>query len=374
MAGTQRMTTHSAPDSRPRPDQVSVDASLVMPRPLEGYHHVTHVWSLADRSRTWIKIREPRDRILWFDRRCFQSEEDLLRALKKLDVACVPEVVEVGDTGFQGFIEGRTVGTWRWWASRRVPDAVFDQLVELFRETARIKPDMLTAERRCTADDRPKDGDSGGFLERLIFFMRSQVYEANKLAFGELFRKLGVTDESFSRLEEHVSGLTGRPFCLLHADLHRKNLIVDPNGRLWVIDWELAMVGDPLYDLATHLYLMRYPKTQADRMAQEWCRVVERVSPGSSFGWEQDLPRYLAFKRAQSVFTDVIRESLKLRERNRFNWPALPGTTRKLHRILAAAAEPLGLATVATQAQIMSALIQWHRTTPTHLRKTPDPS
>ncbi|CAM5643364.1 hypothetical protein SGRIM128S_09667 [Streptomyces griseomycini] len=33
--------------------------------------------------------------------------------------------------------------------------------------------------------------------------------------------------------------------------------IVDPQGGLWVIDWELAMIGDPLYDLATHLHLMR---------------------------------------------------------------------------------------------------------------------
>ncbi|MGW1211279.1 phosphotransferase [Streptomyces sp. NPDC002499] len=356
------MTSPPVPDSRPHADELGVDARLVMRRPFEGYHHVTHVLSLAD--QTWIKFREPRAEILWFDRRCFTSEEELLRALKELKIACVPEVVDVGGTGFQGFIEGRTVGSRRWWSSRRVPDAVFDQLVELFREMTRIRPGMLTAERRCEADDRPDDGDTDGFLERLIVFMEDRVYGGNRRQFEGLFRELGVTDESFTLLRKRVSGLTRRPFCLLHADLHRKNLIVDPRGRLWVIDWELAMLGDPLYDLATHLYLMRYPEFQEARMIEEWCRIAENVRPGSSLGWQEDLPRILEFKRAQSVFTDVIRESLRLRAGAELNWIGLPLAAWKLHRILRAAAEPLGLEQVPTHKEITTALVNWHKQMP----------
>lgn len=69
------------------------------------------------------------------------------------------------------------------------------------------------------------------------------------------------------------------------------------------------MLGDPLYDLATHLYLMRFPADQHRRVIRDWCRVVEHIRPGSSRGWEHDLPLILDFKRAQSVFTDVIRVS-----------------------------------------------------------------
>lgn len=364
------MTTPSVSDDRQRADELSVDPGLVR-GPLKGYHHVTHVL-LAE--RTWIKVREPRAEILWFDRRCFKSEEELLRALKRHDLGCVPDIVAIGGTDFQGFIEGRTVGDRRWWSSRRVSDAIFDQLVGLFREMVRIRPPMLKAERRCEPEDRPDDGDTDGFLERLIVFMEDQVYERNRPQFEGLFRELGVYDESFTRLRKRVSGLTRRPFCLLHADLHRKNLIVDPQGRLWVIDWELAMVGDPLYDLATHLYLMRYPAWQEDRMTLEWRRVVERVHPGSSLGWEQDLPRILDFKKAQSVFTDVIRVSLKLREQTEFNWVGLPAASAKLHRILTAAAEPLGLEKVRTPQQIMAALVRWHRETDTVVMNASDAS
>jgi len=168
--------------------------------------------------------------------------------------------------------------------------------------------------------------------------------------------RLGVGGESFVRLKKKMSGLRRRPFGLLHADLHRKNFVVDSRGQLWTIDWELAMLGDPLYDLATHLYLMRYPEDQQRRMAAEWSRVVEKAKPGGSYGLADDLDVLLDFKRAQSVFTDVIRVSLSLGDGTGFNWAALPWAARKLQRVLAAAAGPLELAEVPSHLEIMAAL------------------
>jgi hypothetical protein len=335
---------------------MSGDPNLVQ-GPLKGYHHETYVLALPGGTGT-VKVREPRSEILWFDRRCFRSEEELLRALQG-HISRVPGIVDVAGMALQGFIKGRTLGEQRR-PGRRVPDAVLDQIVDLFREMVRITPDMLSVERRCEDRDRAEDGDSAGFLERLIVFVEEQVYRKNRAAFAGLFRALGITDESFTLLRKHVLGLQERPFCLLHADLHRENFVLDPEDRLWVIDWELAMLGDPLYDLATHLYLMRYPGDQESRMVRAWCDLAERIRPGSSAGWERDLPLILGFKRAQSVFTDVIRVSLSLREDAGFNWVALPVAAGKLQKILAAAARPLGLAQVPGRPQIMAALIRWH--------------
>ncbi|WP_343243914.1 aminoglycoside phosphotransferase family protein [Streptomyces sp. SID13726] len=330
--------------------------------PLKGYHHETYVLCLPGGSRI-VKVREPRAEILWFDRRCFQSEEQLLRALHG-QITRIPDILDVEGMGLQGFIEGRTVGRSLLW-HRRVPDTVFDQIVELFREMARITPDMLSrlsVRRRCEEKDLADDGDSEGFLERLIVFSEEQVFGKNYERFGALFGELGVESESFIRLRKHVSGLRERPFCLLHGDLHRQNLIVDASGQLWTIDWELAMLGDPLYDLATHQYLMRYPADQGRRMTQEWCRVVERIRPGSSRGWEQDLPLLLDFKKAQSVFTDVIRVSQSLvRDGAGFQWTGLPWAALKLQRVLGNAAETLGLDEVPGRSQIMAALVHWYR-------------
>lgn len=338
--------------ARQRADELSGEGGPVR-GPLKGYHHDTYVLTLPGETRI-VKVREPREQILWFDRRCFHSEEDLLRALQG-KVGRIPVIHDVAGMALQGFIEGRTLKA-RAWGDRRIPEAVLDQLVDLFQEMARITPGMLDVERSCEPEDRAEDGDCDGFLERLIVFVEDQVYKKNYADFGKLFEELGIGDEVFVQLRKNVSGLREREFCLLHADLHRENLVLDPIGQLWAIDWELAMFGDPLYDLATNLYLMSYPAAQEGRVAKEWSRAVDRVRPRSTQGWEQDLERLVDFKKAQSVFTDVIRLSLSLRDGSGINWVKLPSVARKLQTIIAAAAGPLGLSEAPSRSRIAAAL------------------
>ncbi|MEV5527777.1 aminoglycoside phosphotransferase family protein [Streptomyces prunicolor] len=339
---------------RQRADELG-GVNSVVKGPLKGYHHETYVLTMPGETRI-VKFREPREEILWFDRRCFRSEEDLLRALHG-KVARIPAIHDIAGIALQGFIEGRTLKA-RPWGDRRIPEAVLDQIVDLFQEMARITPDMLDVNRRCEPDDRAEDGDCDGFLERLIVFVEKQVYERNRPDFGRLFEDLGIGDEAFAQLRKSVSGLRERDFCLLHGDLHRENLVLDPLGQLWAIDWELAMLGDPLYDLATNLYLMSYPADQERRVVEEWFRVVQRVRPRSAQGWEQDLERLLGFKKAQSVFTDVIRLSLSLRDGSRVNWVKLPSVVGKLQSVLTAAAGPLGLIEIPSRSRIAAALVR----------------
>jgi thiamine kinase-like enzyme len=339
---------------RQRADEL-VGGNGVVSGPLKGYHHETYVLSMPGETRI-VKIREPRDEILWFDRRCFLSEEALLRALHG-QISRIPAIHDVEGMALQGFIEGRTLKR-RPWSGRRVPEVVLDQIIDLFEELARITPDMLSVERRCEVKDRAENGDCDGFLERLIVFVEDQVYEKNYAKFGRLFEGLGIDGEAFVQLRKNVSGLRERDFCLLHADLHRENFVLDPFNQLWAIDWELAMLGDPLYDLATNLYLMSYPADQRRRMVDEWSTVVRRVRPRSVQGWEQDLERILDFKRAQSVFTDVIRVSLSLRDESGINWVRLPSAVRKLQAILTAAAGPLGLVEIPSRSRIAAALVR----------------
>ena len=43
----------------------------------------------------------------------------------------------------------------------------------------------------------------------------------------------------------------GRAHALCHHDVHAQNLVTDRAGRLWLVDWEYAGLGDPLFDLAS---------------------------------------------------------------------------------------------------------------------------
>ncbi|MFE2848099.1 hypothetical protein ACFXKS_32070 [Streptomyces scopuliridis] len=128
---------------------------------------------------------------------------------------------------------------------------------------------------------------------------------------------------------------------------------------------------------------------------------MERARAGSSYGWEDDLPLLLAYKRVQSVYTDVIRTALLLgaergrgRGRSRpwskpgsepgsgsgsgsgLNLRLLPRAAWRIQRVLAAAAlEPsgadrelsraavaVGAAEVPSYRQVVAAYRNWFRT------------
>lgn len=42
-----------------------------------------------------------------------------------------------------------------------------------------------------------------------------------------------------------------RAIALCHHDVHAQNLVTDPASRLWLVDWEYAGLGDPVFDLAS---------------------------------------------------------------------------------------------------------------------------
>jgi hypothetical protein len=358
------MTVEAASEVRQRAAGLSSDDRGVE-GPLKGYHHETYAFPLAAENQlssrfARAKLREPRPGLLWFDRRCFASEERLLNALHGR-ITRIPECVEVGGICLQGFIEGRTLGSGAL-RSRTLSPRHTGQLGQLFRELVAIKTDELKeVERRCKPKDRPPDGDTTGFLDRLIHFTENQFYSSHVKQYGTLFEDLGVRGAGLDGLRLRSKELERRPFTLIHGDLHRHNFIVDSAGDLWTIDWELAMIGDPLYELATHLHLMRYPEREEVRIAKLWQAEVESVLPGSSLHWDRDLPTLLSYKRAQSVFTDIIRTALALGPGPEPNWRILPRAAWKVQRVLATAQEPLDLRSVPTLRQVMSAYTSWVR-------------
>ncbi|MBO8187987.1 aminoglycoside phosphotransferase family protein [Streptomyces spirodelae] len=321
--------------------------------PLAGYHREWYVvrpeGELTRLGR--VKIGEPRQGALWFDRRYFASEDELLLELARLGVPRVPPVHRVHSTGtvFHGFIEGRTLAALSP-CGRPVAPVHLRQIMERFASLSRLRPGDVRA-RRLTVGERGGERDSAGFPRVLLDFTRERAYRARLPRFGPLFARLGIPPDALgpgSRLAAEAARMSARPVCLLHGDLHRANFIVDHADALWTIDWELASFGDPLYDLATHLYLMGYPASQQARVVEEWQRTVAPLLPGADARLAEDLPRYLDYKRAQSVFTDVVRQAVAVADA--VDSPAFAGqlgqSAKLVHDVLVRAAEPLELSDV----------------------------
>lgn len=341
--------------------QVAVEGADRVEGPLKGNHHRTFAVrvdaaSALAREFRWLKLREPRDGVLWYDMRWFPSEDVVLRLLRDQlgERMCrVPQVCErrVQDgpppvvLTLVQFIEGATLDRVHGGRAGRVAERFVRQIEELFAALASVDAGRLvdhggpavTGCADCDLAAYPENGGTTRFFERLKHFTFTHAYDLPHDGAGtypprgdavagpphsagyrlrredldELLADLGVPADRLAAFAAHRPRLTDRPRALLHGDLHRKNFVVDRAGTLWTIDWELALIGDPLYDLATHLHLMDYPADQEADVIARWARAV---GAEASCGAHDDLPQYRAFKRVQSLCTDVLRAAARLTE------------------------------------------------------------
>ena len=150
--------------------------------------------------------------------------------------------------------------------------------------------------------DWPADGKTAEFARRLSAITES-VYERFLPEYGELFTSLGIPSDPLALVLARWTTLHPRPFRLLHTDLHRKNMIVS-RGRTYFLDWELALWGDPVYDLAVHLHKMGYSPSEYEAAQAAWLAAVPREA---SEGWEPNLGAYLTHERVKSAIVDTVR-------------------------------------------------------------------
>ena len=57
-----------------------------------------------------------------------------------------------------------------------------------------------------------------------------------------------------SAFEALIDNALGQPQCLIHRDYHCRNLLLDPEGRLGIVDFQDALIGPATYDLACLLW------------------------------------------------------------------------------------------------------------------------
>ncbi|TDC27291.1 aminoglycoside phosphotransferase family protein [Streptomyces sp. 8K308] len=347
--------------------------SQSLPRPtLRGNHRVWQVVEAEGELAALGRLKTGRTRpgVHRFDPRCFVNEEDVLIELALLGMRRIAPVYRLvgadDELRVHGYIEGQPLSAIRP-PGTALTGSELGQLVDLFGKLATIRPSAFALVHRCPPVLRPRG--SRQFLQTLIRFTRRRVYAVHRPLMRDLFTALRIGPTVLSAtgpLAREAAKLTDRPFCLLHGDLHRDNLIVaESDGMLWTIDWELALIGDPLYDLATHLHLMRYPPKQEHALLLRWARTMDAALPGSAAALARDLPRYLAYKRVQSVFTDVIRQAYVVQATP----PAqlaeqLPRTVEMVHGVMRRAARMLGLGRVPSPRAIEAAYATWYVNAP----------
>lgn len=231
-------------------------------------------------------------------------EEDVLVAVRPY-VDYVPELRHISQKPrfqVQSFIDGEILNDFSP-RETAVPDHVIDDAISLMGQLTAIPQ----AKMPPLSEDWPVSGDSAAFGRRLAALTHG-IHTAHRLEYAGVFDHFGFPADPLAPVTERWASLTPRPFAVLHADLHRKNMIVAA-GSTWFIDWELALWGDPVYEVAIHLHKMDYPAEQRDGLLQRWLRVLP---PDSTTGWRRDVDTYLWHERIKSAIVDTIRYSKQL--------------------------------------------------------------
>ncbi|WP_369271922.1 phosphotransferase [Streptomyces sp. R11] len=331
-----------------------------------GYHNANYLLPLTepladllDRqvgTPVTVRIRRAEAEALPVVIRTWQNEAEILDAIKGL-VPHAPECLFHGeDFAIHSYVEGVPLSSVC--GNGKPVDAL---LVEAMADLLAQMPHV----RRGALPPLPSvwpssNADSQGFLRALAHLADEQIRKPNWTLFGGLFAALGIPEDALLRFAERVPAMTRRPYSLLHADLHRDNLILSYDSGvapLICVDWELATYGDPLHDLATHLVRMRYPTDQWPEVIAAWATAMRRVRPAAVGGLARDLQHYIAFERAQSVFPDVMRAAGSLI--GSFTQKSLDEATRAVRSAVEAAAEPLRLRNVPGERETERALFRW---------------
>ncbi|WP_312181051.1 phosphotransferase [Arthrobacter sp.] len=175
------------------------------------------------------------------------TEGRALQEAGRILPGAVPEVLDVSN-GF--LVMSRAPENWRTWKQDLFRGEVDPQVAErlgLFlgvwqRETARKRQEL-------DADF----GDGTAFEQLRVDPFHRQIRDA----YPDLAPAIDAT------LEQMAASTT----CLVHGDYTPKNFLVgDRPGQVWVIDWEVAHLGDPSFDPAWtvgHLLLKSIHRPQS---------------------------------------------------------------------------------------------------------------
>ncbi|WP_371674487.1 aminoglycoside phosphotransferase family protein [Streptomyces sp. NBC_00289] len=328
-----------------------------------GHHNLNYVLPLSEpmarllnrNPGVSVTVRRRRAEALPVVIRTWPDEATILDAIRGV-LPHVPEcLTRQDDIAIHSYVEGVPLSSVC--ANGKPVDsflirALAEQLAQLTQVRKGLLPPLPLAWPRNHLD-------SQGFLQTMANLAEQQIRKPNWELFGGLFAALGIPEDALTRMAERVPAMARRPYSLLHADLHRDNLIMPYDGDPPVVcvDWELATYGDPLHDLAVHLVRMRYPSHQWTEVIEAWAEAMHRVRPAATGGLSKDLRQYVLFERAQSLYPDVMRAARALAGSR--DQKSLDEATTEVCRALETAAEPLRLRNVPGQSEVERILFRW---------------
>jgi tRNA A-37 threonylcarbamoyl transferase component Bud32 len=142
--------------------------------------------------------------------------------------------------------------------------------------------------------------------QRWLWTFHDSLYGAVARRYGHCIEQIGLPalEHMWPRDTVIVSEASCPEVTLLHSDLHPDNLLTD-GERVWILDWELALVGDPVWDAATSLHRTNWIQSEDESVAREmWLAALARTGRLNA---ESTLELYRRLEVWKSLVVDTVR-------------------------------------------------------------------
>jgi aminoglycoside phosphotransferase (APT) family kinase protein len=182
-----------------------------------------------------------------------------------------------------------------------LPDSAIEFVGAAMSALYRVDREALGAVRPQSPWRRA--GDPEEFRPGLLRWL-ARVWASARPAEQECVRAMGLPAEPFAP-SGFPPGGAERAFRLCHGDLQRQNLLVARGDRYAVLDWELAVWGDPVWDVACHLHRAAYPPAQAESVRQRLLATCPDWT--GSAREDRAYDAYLRIEQYRSLVLDCVR-------------------------------------------------------------------
>lgn len=146
------------------------------------------------------------------------------------------------------------------------------------------------------------------FIKTLIRHMY-KVYKGFWKDYKKLFLSMDIPVDPIECIYSKIlneNTFNGK-WSICHCDIHKDNIIIQQGDVVSIIDWELSIIGDPLYDIATHFHKMGYTKEQEAIFLSTYG--IKQESKESIHKVRGKIKMYKEIEVIKSVLVDTIRYS-----------------------------------------------------------------
>jgi aminoglycoside phosphotransferase (APT) family kinase protein len=211
-------------------------------RPASGLYHDNYQATVV------VRVRRPLERPD-VEPRMFH-EAAVLAALGRVPAPRLLHESDQGDFIVISHLPGRRLADLHP-AGTPAPGSFTSCIADVMRELYHVERAALGAVR----PDSPWVDEA--FLPGLLSWLTG-VYEAASEAEKNA---IGLPPDPFSARHFPVPA-GNRRFRLCHGDLQRANVLSAGDGAYSVLDWEMALWADPVWDIASHMHRAAYPPDQ----------------------------------------------------------------------------------------------------------------